>query len=364
MAETTYLGIFWNVERFFDLTGGPVARSLGATAANNWNRQTYKAKLKNIAAVLSEAVEGREVGFLALAEVETNRVANDIVEELGWNDFVNPDDLDPNPDLDGNDVALLFSKKLFAPEAIQKVSVTLSNRFATRDLLYCRLKLVEGGDEVIMVVVHWPSRVISEGETLRTAHAFYLQRLIQQFIQFPRSDLINREGEIAMPPEDALKSRWNIPVIAVGDFNDEPYDRSVRYALRSYQDSKPVLRGSNLSRKDVEQIETYLNNTIKLFNPCWDLIGAGERPRGTYYRDASWRIYDQVLFSHGFLKPSSPLRYRHGSVEVFRKKEITYKGTAVEMATRSGLPRSFSLTEHTGASDHFPLLFEFTHVTQ
>lgn len=352
-----YTGIFWNLERFFDWQRGRVARSLCAISNTAWTHEAYDAKLKAVIAVLSSALEGRNVAFIALAEVETDRIVEDIRQALGLDTLMNLDSFSAKRDLDGNDVALLYSNALFDEKPIAQTSITLNNQYATRDLLYCRLGLRVGG-EMVLAAVHWPSRLILEGSVLRLAHAYYLRHLVQRWLQYSIENLVSDGGEVVMPPPGKLRDRWNTPILIAGDFNDEPWDESVRTALRTFRDSETVLQASKLTDSDCADLRHYLANKPRLYNPCWQMLNTIDGPSGTFYREGSFRLYDQVILSHSLIAPDARIRFIPRSVRPFARSPVFYKSSKVELLTRAGFPRGFSATDLTGVSDHLPLLFD------
>ena len=347
--------IFWNVQRLFDPSGLPVARSLGATG-EAWTRKDYRRKISNLAACLEAMTGGETPAVLALAEVESLRVQQDLRDALGWDDLIITDEISPDPSLDGLDVAMMLDGSVFDVDTLQARSIALDNQFSTRDLLEVRVCPLGSETEAVFAVAHWPSRVITEGTSLRFAYSVYLQRLITSALQYAKADLVAADGTITMPSAEELRARWDTPCVVMGDFNDEPYDTSVREALGSTRFPGLVRRRGKLTGKSLVEVDNYFNEKFSLYNPCWRLLFSDDGSMGgTYYR-TEWRAYDQVLFSHGALREDSPLRYAPDSVEVIRLPDLD--DGAVAMTKGSGTPRRFDRDTPQGVSDHFPLYFE------
>lgn len=349
--------VFWNVQRLFDPSGLPVARELGAVG-DAWTREDYDRKVRNVAGCLRALTDGETPGILALAEVESTRVLLDLRDALGWDDLVVVDESRPDPSIDGLDVAVLLDRRLFDLRTLRSTSIALDNRFSTRDLVDVRARTT-GGVEMSILVAHWPSRLISEGESLRFAYSVYLSQLLATRLKFSKSELVRSDGTVEMPEPSALLDRWRRPCVVVGDFNDEPFDPSVREALNSTRYASVVRRRGALKGKALQEADNYLEKKFSLFNPCWDLTFADDGARGgTYYR-GEWRAYDQLLTSHGLLDEDAPVRFVEGSVRVGRADPIVHGDTvAAAMAKSSGAPRSFDKSNLTGVSDHYPLLFD------
>jgi len=140
------------------------------------------------------------------------------------------------------------------------------------------LLCLENKSRLNLVISHWNSRLrMPDGSSPRDAFGTAVKKLAD--------DLLDRGQEYFM---------------VVGDFNDEPY-------------SKPMA-GSMLATQDRSLALAYKGY---LYNPFWRLIGEstysklGSAPLGrggTYFfhEDYStrWKVFDQMLFSPAFLKPS------------------------------------------------------------
>ncbi len=138
--------------------------------------------------------------------------------------------------------------------------------------------LVELPDSTIlhMFVVHWPSRLFhQEGTPERDEIAMFLRCLV----------------------DDIFESDEASNVILIGDFNDEPYARSISRCLMATKEPERLSRNRRL-----------------LYNPFWKQIvttaqmhrGSSLRPsKGTYYYPSGkvdrWHVFDQMLFSAAFL---------------------------------------------------------------
>jgi endonuclease/exonuclease/phosphatase family metal-dependent hydrolase len=350
--------IFWNVQRFFEPNGGPIARALGASS-KDWTEADYEAKLTNIATCLKEMTSDEQPALLAFAEVETVKILQDLRSKLGWNELVCVDEEAEAPEIDGLDVALLYNQEIFEKQPLIAQSLAINNSYNTRDLLRVRLQLKSAAIPVEVVVCHWPSRVITEGRFLRIAHSFYLRNLIQSFLQFSKAELLRPDGTVAMPAPEKLVSRWNTPCFIMGDFNDEPYDESVRNALNSSRHLRASLFRISLTGKALEEPDNYLSENFTLHNPCWSLrFTDNQELGGTYYRSPEWRTYDQVIVSHGALLEESPFRLIENSVKIPRLADLQVDNRLIQMKTRTGLPNPFESDDFEGVSDHFPLLYE------
>ena len=112
LPEDAYVIGFYNVENLFDTEHDPGKNDLAFTpeGENAWTPDKYEKKLSNIASVIAAMAKenGRWHTLLGLAEVENDRVLEDLVArpeiaEAGYK-FIHVE----SPDVRGIDCALLY----------------------------------------------------------------------------------------------------------------------------------------------------------------------------------------------------------------------------------------------------------------
>jgi hypothetical protein len=124
------------------------------------------------------------------------------------------------------------------------------------------------------------------------------------------------------------------PVLAMGDFNDEPFNRSlVIHAL------------------SVEQRAKVLNATSRplLLNMMWESAG---RREGSLYFDNTPNLLDQFLVNRNMLRTNAPLRVL-GSAQIRALPEMRNPGdypAPIEFGGMGNKPAN-----QNGFSDHFPV---------
>lgn len=347
--------IWWNLQRFFSLRGSGLAHELGAGPDKGWNRTAYQAKLHNVASVL-RAIAGPEgPALMALSEVEDHSVIQDIVSSTGWAHLAEAGQ--ESHTLDGYDITLLYSRDLFEL-AEEPKSYNIHNRYQVRDIFEVPLRVQDGG-QLLVIINHWPSRTWSQSDALRIGLADFCSRLFERRVKFTMEEMI--QGDRCILPERALlESRWDLPVLILGDFNDEPFDPSIFQVLRCVRDAAPVRRKPRLPRSDTPTgVQRYVSLHPKLYNPCWKLLTPRrDTPPGTYFWNGRWYLLDQIMLSRGFLTTSAP-RFVEGSLSIFAPQNVTgLDGGSVELRTRSSRPFPFDPERGRGVSDHFPLVFE------
>lgn len=318
---------FYNVENLFDTIndagyGDDEYLPKGEQA---WTGEKYKAKLANIAKVLSEIGTGENTAspaIIGLAELENRRVLEALIKqpaliEKGYG-IVHFDSRDSR----GTDVGFLYRTKEFRPTSYKNIPLIIKDSLAaevkpvkrgkkkpsaaifTRDQL-----LVTGlldGEEVHFIVNHWPSRYGGEKKSspLREAAAALNRKII---------DSLSRLNP-------------NAKIITMGDFNDGPYNNSITRVLKAKRFQDGLKPG-------------------ELFNPMDDLSRKGE---GTVaYRDA-WDLFDQIIITPSLLSKDYS-SYRYWKANIFKPdylKQPTGRYRGYPLRNANG---------EAGFSDHFPV---------
>ena len=325
---------FYNFENLFDTINGPNKdEEWLPNGIQNWTGKKYKQKLVNLSRVLSEIGTGENTNsptFIGGAEIENRGVLEDLIKEPK---LINSDygivHFD-SPDKRGIDVALLYQKKHFKPTSYVNIPLIIykkqeakvakkekeeetddkvvaenaSERVYTRDQL-----LVTGfldGDEINIIVNHWPSR--SGGEKKSSPFREAAGALNRKII------------------DSLVKINPNAKIITMGDLNDGSYNRSVKVAL-----------GAKLKKEE-------LKTAGDIYNPFEQMAKDGNAT--LFYRDAG-DIFDQIMISEEFVKKDySSFRYW--------KAGIWNKPYMIQTTGQyKGYPLRHSMNE-IGFSDHFP----------
>jgi len=328
---------FYNLENLFDTINNPnLDEEWLPDGAQNWTSEKYNKKLENLARVISEIGTSENPNsptLIGAAEIENRGVLEDLVKQpkLAINDYgiVHYD----SPDKRGIDVALLYQKKHFKPTSsvniplliyrndskiaekntgetaedkadADKNEVAIDNRVYTRDIL-----LVTGildGDEVNIMVNHWPSR--SGGEKKSSPFREAAGRLDRKIM------------------DSIYKINPNAKIINMGDLNDGTYNKSVKEGV-----------GAKLKKEEVKQFGVY--------NPFEQMAKDGNS--SLFYRDAG-DIFDQIMVSETLIqKDYSSFRYW--------KAGIYNKPYMIQTTGQyKGYPLRHSINEQ-GFSDHFPV---------
>lgn len=304
---------FYNLENLFD-TINDVNKNDEASPIMEirFNRgKIYREKVSNMAEVVSQIgfdVTKRPPSIVGICEVENRMVVEDLISDeklkkynYGIVHYESPDDR-------GIDVGLIYNKDVFKVKNSNSHDVFItgnnsSKRRNTRDQLVVSGHL--DGELMHFIVNHWPSR--GADETKRIAAAEVNNLII-----------------------DSLRSKYESPkIITMGDFNDDPFDKSIKKILGA--------------KKNISDVK--IND---LYNP-FETILVDEGVGSNAYRD-KWQLFDQIILSKPFLDKNYK-DYQLYKAGVFNKSFLINKKGKFK-----GYPfRSFSYGTFTGGySDHLP----------
>ncbi len=118
----------------------------------------------------------------------------------------------------------------------------------------------------------------------------------------------------------------------MGDFNDEPFNRSLTEYARSEQTRTKVTRA----------------RSEKFLNLMWPIMGEG---KGSYFAENDPKMLDQFLVSKGMLTGNSGFKVKPESVDIVQFEEMINRGT-YPTPIRFGRGRKMNKK---GFSDHFPI---------
>ncbi len=315
---TQYHIAFWNLENLFDIEDSPrrtdkVARALGKSI-KGWTQALLDRKISQLSSVIQQMNLNRGPDLLGICEVENKFVLDLLVQSLallGRNYQVIHSD---SPDQRGIDVAFIYDDDLLEvplPLVDNVFHHVVLRRTATRDILQVTFQTRVHQRQLVILGNHWPSR--SGGQAESDAYRAMAGETLAYFHQ----RILEVKGDTT-------------PVLAMGDFNDEPFNASlVQYAL-SQRVSRTVIRGQN----------------PYFFNLMWSLMAQG---LGTLYFDGP-NLLDQFLINKNWLKSASLFKVSLDSVNIVK---------FAPMVNNKGEPFPFGgmgkPVNQNGFSDHFPI---------
>ncbi|MCP4128663.1 MAG: endonuclease/exonuclease/phosphatase [Gammaproteobacteria bacterium] len=313
---------WWNLENLFDhetAARDDELKSKLRSELKGWTAGIRNRKISQLASIINLMFDGSGPALLGVCEVESEAVVERLANAIdipGRNYSVVSH---ASNDARGIDTSFIVDTNELT--VISTDHQVVIKRSATRDLFWVRLRVNATGAEFIAIANHWPSRSAGQytsepfrilaGET----HAYIVSRLLDA----------DHGGD------------KNLPIISMGDYNDEPFNRS----MQEY----------TLGTRDPGRVR--FSKSGHMLNLMWPLL-QGHDP-GTYLFGSNWNMLDQFLVSYGMLRSASQVRVRLDSVAIFKPDIL--KGS-------SGRPRKFSRpstkkgADQDGYSDHFPITVE------
>lgn len=317
LPHETYDGP-WND---FALKGKKVVRLQGSSeeftpkGTKNYGKKIYDEKLHNIAKVISEiGAQYTKTApvIVGLIEVENRKVVEDIANyptlakyDFGIAHF-------NSYDYRGIDVALLYQKKRFTPTNALKKEIKVFNSDGTQQ--YTRDILILSGylddEKVAFFMNHWPSRRGGEAVSLPKRNT--------------AGDILKKEMDSVRLLDPKTK------LFAMGDFNDDPINSSVKDHL-----------GAVGNIKDLNASKPYLNLMYPLYKKGVASLA---------YRDSP-NLFDQIIVSSNLISDKVGKDYSVYKAEIFAPTYLINK-----TGNYKGYPfRSWVGAQYTGGySDHFP----------
>ena len=319
---TTYSVTWWNLENLFDSVNSPrrsekLQRTIGSDL-EGWTTVLRDKKIDQLAKVIASLNGGLGPDLLGVCEVENEFVVNRLKERLELKTpnrsykLVHADTTDQR----GIDVAFIYedSKLEVLPGGVFQHVVV--RRTATRDVLQVNFQTKPGERTWAIFGNHWPSR--SGGKEKSEGYRQIAGETLAYFHQRVREV----HGD-------------DTPALAMGDFNDEPFNLSLtRHALSTRQRTK-VVRGTS----------------PRFLNLMWPRVGSGD---GTFYFNNFANVLDQFLANENMLKQDSTIKIDPGTVVI----ENQFPGINNPSATYPQPIRFGGMgkdVNESGFSDHYPI---------
>jgi predicted extracellular nuclease len=240
--------------------------------------------------------------------------------------------VDSTRDQRGIDTAFLFDVAQFAAKRSELFSHWVMRRTGTRDITQITFVTPAGG-EIVMLANHWPSRSSSTGDGPEYSAGF--RATAGETLAYWHDRIREQKGDDAA-------------VIALGDFNDDPFDKSVVIHAQGVRDRGDVQRAR--SAKFCNLAWDYLTQTVT------DHRGKPRLLCGTLYFGGDAALFDQILVSPGLLTGRSGFRIVDGSARIEAYPPAVSHRVG-EGPIRFGLPEGDAAknVNPDGYSDHFPV---------
>lgn len=309
---TDYYVAWWNLENLFDSVNADRPEWLQKKLVKElkgWTVGVLEKKLNNLSKIINSMNNDKGPDLLGVCEVENKVVLEKLVNKLNPSRNYKIAHHDTS-DKRAIDVAFIYDANKF--EAAGQFDYVVRKRNETRDIFQVNFK-TNSGKILVCIGNHWPARSAGqyESEPYRIIAAETLSYWIEQIPKYT--------GDCSA-------------ILVMGDFNDEPFNRSMKeYAL---------------SQNNPRKVSSKRSKKPYLFNCMWDLLAEG---KGTYYFD-SWNMLDQFLVNKKFFGDKSCFDFSDSDIYV--TKELL-KNSKPRKFGRPSNKRSF---DPNGYSDHFPIV--------
>jgi len=308
--------MFYNAENFFD-TKHDSAKwddEFLPTGKKYWTERKFWEKVNHLAKVITSVGEWDPPAVVGMCEVENRYVLEQLVHHspikaIHYN-IIHKE----SPDRRGIDVALLYRKERFKPINYHyyPINFPFNKRSKTRDLLYVK-GLVLNTDTIHIFVNHWPSRWGGQQET--EPKRMFVAKTLRHI-----TDSIFRANP-----------RANIFIM--GDFNDEPENKSLREVLHARLEFEKTLPDTAL----------------------YNLIGIIQKRtgQGTHKYHGTWGVLDQLIVSGALLNKVNKIYTAYELSHIFNADFLLEPD---EKYTGKRLNRTYiGYKYHGGFSDHLPV---------
>jgi endonuclease/exonuclease/phosphatase family metal-dependent hydrolase len=316
----TMVVVSYNVENLFDTVNATQFDDDDFTPGGekNWTYDRYEKKITDLARVILSIPEKELPAIIGLAEVENRKVLEDLVNNRGLRrgeyEIIHEEGKDPR----GIECALLYRPELFKYKSHDYFPIEDP---VDPDYLYRGILHVKGtgpdGSSLHIYMNHWKSRSGGQQETER-------QRMFSAISLRKQLDML-------------LSRESNFKVIIMGDFNDEPTNRSITNGLSASNKRRNIHFGEHFN----------------LFYDAHNMEG-----EGTYNYMGVWNMLDQVLVSYNLLNQDRGLTTGYDGGHILKEEWMMYDsekyGAKLPSATYGG-PEYYG-----GPSDHLPVYVVFT----
>ena len=364
-----YYVAWWNLENLFDIENSPQRPSelqqILEKELEGWTKEILTKKISQLAKIILSMNNGNGPDVLGIAEIENGPVIEKLVNALNSNlNHRNYSHADVDSDEKrGIEVALVYDQGKFDLDTGDIISHTILRRGATRNILQVNFTTKFSGTKLVIIGNHWPARSagVLETEPYRIAAG--------ESINYFHKEALKKFGE-------------NTAVLVMGDFNDEPFNRSLTdYALSTNSLSKladstvgdphffnlmwPFL-GSGLATycyKNYDDVfKTYLPDYVVNNSPkeCYYIPNDPQELSRRYHRrppEITLNILDQFFVSKEMIF-GNKLKVKIDSVKILfedLKEELCNHPQRYLSPRKFGRPSQKVSYDPDGFSDHFPI---------
>jgi predicted extracellular nuclease len=312
--------VFYNLENLFDTIPDPDINDeeFLPGGVKDWNSHKYWAKMANLDKVFYGIAAANKdfPAIIGVSEIENRTVLEDLVVQPkiapAQYRIVHYD----SPDRRGVDVAFLYRADRFTLEGSYPIPVKMAEipDLRTRDIV--TMWGTMDGEPFYFMVSHWPSR------------------LGGQQASAPRREAVAAIMRHAI--DSVLLARPETKIAVMGDFNDDPTDKSVAVILGGKEKVKELAEGD-------------------MFNPYMEIFKKGI---GTLAYQDSWNLFDNIVVSANLVTaPRDEWHIIKTSGNKFYGNTFRAKYLFQQEGQYKGYPLRTFVTNNfqNGYSDHLPV---------
>jgi len=306
--------IFYNVENLFDTVKDAEKHDeeFLPTAKTKWDTKKYQVKLDHISKVLAAMLDSIQPIAIGLSEVENRKVIEDLISQPALQKFNLGIIHHESPDERGIDVALLYNKDVLSEvfDAFLRVEFSFDTADKTRDIVYFKGYMTEEFP-IYFFVNHWPSRRAANGDSEK-------KRLTAATVLRAKIDDIYKGDPMAR-------------IVIMGDFNDNPDDKSLTF-LCSGNYKYPL----NQNLVDLMRLPQSRHEFTLKYHEQRDL-------------------FDQFIVSKNLLTSDNPYYIKNSATHIFKPLWIMYDDPKYGLVPS----RTYLGTYWVGGySDHLPVYID------
>ncbi|MBK6477935.1 MAG: endonuclease/exonuclease/phosphatase [Saprospiraceae bacterium] len=314
---------WWNLENLFDVQNSPrrpewLQKEL-KSELKNWDEALLDKKIANLCSVIKKFNQGLGPDILGVCEIENEFVVKKLMDRVGQElnrsyKVLHKDTKDQR----GIDISIIYDQDKYHDDG-RIFTLEIMKRSYTRDLFQVNLTTTAGNNELILIGNHWPSRLGGKFES--EPYRMMVGEILSYWVTRIHEIKLEELGE------------ENPAIIVMGDFNDQPYDRSITNYLNST---------SNLER--VKNARTPV-----LFNTMFPFLNG---KLGTHVFGNEINILDQFIVSKSLTFESANYPFQFISSKIIDYPELV-RGD-YNTPIRFSRPSSSDFNSN-GFSDHLPI---------
>ncbi|NVJ92995.1 MAG: endonuclease [Methylocystaceae bacterium] len=327
---------FWNVENLFApenyVAREPWIKDKNKNDLAGWTEALFDKKINQLASVITFMNDAHGPDILGVCEVENRYVLEKLRDHIaqipGGREY---EIVHANSELDhrGIDTAFLYDPQAYSVNPDTIFSHFVLRRTGTRDILQATFTTTQGGNDLVLMCNHWPSR---SGGAVESAG---FRATAGETLSYWHERILEECGN-------------HTALLAFGDFNDDPFDNSIIFNALATRE-----------RGDVERAES-----PKLYNLAWnylkqttqDHMGNDRSIDGTLYYKGNGNVFDQILVNRPLVEATPPFAVLENTAKIELYAPMVSHRVG-EGPIRFGLPKGNVIknVNENGFSDHFPV---------